>query len=126
MSVIVNIILTTMGNSFSICAGGACNSFYISTFSAFFSAFGISIANYIQYLNYFCVFLLGFQLVTLYSVKRSILYAPFILTLIGAIMIITDMFFYDLNFLNYAGNILIIGSAFWNIKLNKVRFGKKK
>ncbi len=115
-----------MGNSFSICAGGACNSFYFSTLSAFFSAFGIPITKYIHYLNYLCLFLLAFALFSLYSVKRSIKYGPFLITLIGVILILIDMFIYDYNILNYMGNVLIIASAFWNSKLNKFRFGTKK
>lgn len=115
-----------MGNSFSICAGGACNSFYISTFSAFFSAFGISITKYIHYLNYVCVFLLGFSLFSLYSVKRSFKYGPFLSTLIGATMIILDMFVYDMDVLNYVGNGVIIASACWNSRINKYRFGGRK
>lgn len=41
---ILNFVLSIFGNSVSICAGGVCNSFYFSTLSAFFSAFGIPIA----------------------------------------------------------------------------------
>jgi len=41
--VIMNFILSTFGNTVNVCSGGACNSFYMSTISAFFSAFGIQI-----------------------------------------------------------------------------------
>jgi len=52
-------------------------------------------------------------------------YAPFIATLIGAMLILMDMFVIDFNYANYGGNILVIGSAFWNSRINKFRFGKE-
>jgi hypothetical protein len=52
-------IFTLMGNTMSICAGGACNSFYVSTFSAFFSAFGIPIFEYLHYFNFIAFILMG-------------------------------------------------------------------
>lgn len=121
----MNFILSIFGNTVNVCSGGACNSFYMSTISAFFSAFGIQIAQYIHYLNYLCIILLAFSLLSLYSVKNSIKYAPFIGTLIGAMLILTDMFIIDFNYANYGGNILVIGCAFWNSSLNKFRFGKE-
>lgn len=42
--IFVNFVLSSLGNTVSFCSGGACNSFYISTLSSFFSAFGIPIA----------------------------------------------------------------------------------
>lgn len=54
------------------------------------------------------------------------MYAPFIVTLIGSLMILTDMFVYDFNYANYFGNALVIGSALWNSKLNKFSFGRRK
>jgi hypothetical protein len=122
----MNFILSTLGNSVSVCSGGACNSFYISTLSAFFAAFGISITHFIHYLNYLCVVLLLFSLVSLYSVKNSWRYGPFLLTLLGALMIGCDMFVYDMNVLNYVGNAGVIGSAYWNSRIHKFRFGRPK
>lgn len=124
--VLTNLFLSLMGNSFTFCAGGACNSFYISTFSAFFSAFGIPIANYIQYLNFLCLFLLAFSLFSLYSVHKSVKYWPFVLSFLGSLFVLYGMFFHGEKIFLYAGNILIIAAAFWNSKLNKVRFGKKR
>jgi hypothetical protein len=118
----VNFLFSTLGNSVAVCSGGACNSFYISTLSAFFSAFGISISHYIHYLNFLCVILLFFSLLSLYSVKNSWKYGPFISTFIGAVMVFWDLFIHDLDVLSYVGNIIIIASAFWNNKLNKFSF----
>ena len=122
----MNFILSTLGNSVAVCSGGACNSFYISTISAFFAAFGVSVTHFIHYLNYLCVVLLLFSLISLYSVKNSWKYGPFLVTLIGASMIFCDMFIIDLNVLNYIGNAKVIGAAIWNTKLNKFKFGRPK
>jgi hypothetical protein len=121
--VLSNVLLSTLGNSYTVCAGGACNSFYISTLSAFFSAFGVPIAQYIHYLNFVCIGLLGSSLFSMYSVKRSWKYGPFLATLAGTSMILEDLFLYDCDILTYVGNVLIIGSAFWNSKLHKLRWG---
>lgn len=122
----VNFILSTLGNSVAVCTGGACNSFYVSTLSAFFAAFGIPVTHFVHYLNYLCVVLLLFSLLSLYSVKNSWKYGPFLTTLAGASMILCDMFIEDINMLNYIGNALVIGSAFWNSRLNKFKFGRRK
>jgi len=110
----------------TICAGGTCNNLYISTLSTFFSAFGIPIFEYTHYLNYIVFFFIGLSLISLYSVKRSVIYLPFLLTLVGSLMILIDMIIYDLDFFTYIGNGLMIISAIWNSKLNKKTFGRKK
>lgn len=115
-----------MGNTMSICAGGTCNSLYISTLSAFFSAFGIPIFEYLHYLNFIALFCIAISLLSLYSVKKSICYAPFILSIVGALLIMIDMMVIDLDQLTYLGNAFMIGSAIWNSRLNKHRFGRKK
>lgn len=122
----MNFLLSTLGNSVSFCSGGACNSFYVSTLSAFFSAFGIPISQYLHYLNFLCIFLLVFSLTSLYSVKGSFKYGPFLLTLVGAGLIMWDMLIQDINYLNYLGNVMVIAAAFWNSKLNRFRFGRRK
>lgn len=109
-----------------ICSGGACNSIYISTISAFFSAFGIPIFEYLHYLNFIAFIFIIITLFSLYTVKRSILYKPFLISLIGSIFILIDMTIYDCDYLTYSGNILIIAAAIWNSKLHKRRFGSKK
>jgi hypothetical protein len=122
----MNFLFSILGNSVSVCSGGACNSFYISTFSAFFSAFGITFASFIHYLNFLCLLLLLFSLISLYSVKYSWRYGPFILTFFGALLVICDLFVYDLNIINYTGNALIIIAAIWNSRINKFKFGRPK
>jgi len=107
-----------MGNTMVICSGGQCNSIYISTISAFFSAFGVPIFEYIHYFNFLAFFFMAFSLLSLYSVKKSVIYGPFIASSIGALCIIIDMGIYDLDYLTYFGNVVMIASAIWNSKLN--------
>ena len=66
------------------------------------------------------------MLISLYSVKNSWKYAPFIISFFGAIFIFSDMLLYDCDYFTYGGNICLIIGAIWNAKLNKFRFGKKK
>ena len=80
-----------MGNSMTICAGGACNSIYFSTISAFFTAFGIPIFEYIHYLNFLAFIFIAISLLSLYSVKNSFIYGPFIVSFIGSVFIMTDI-----------------------------------
>lgn len=107
-----------MGNTMTYCAGGACNSIYISTISTFFSAFGISIVEYIHYISFLAFFFILLTLISLYSVKRSCKYGPFILSCFGTVLILIDTLLYDIDYLTYAGNVLLIGSAIWNSRLN--------
>jgi len=55
-------------------------------------------------------------------VKKSWKYAPFLLSLLGALGIIIDMTVYDNDYLTYGGNILLIIGAIWNNRLNKFKF----
>ena len=122
---ILNTVFSLLGNTMTICAGGTCNNLYISTLSAFFSAFGIPLFEYIHYLNFIVFFFIFISLLSLYSVKKSWKYLPFILSVIGSILIVIDMLIYDFDYLTYAGNILLIVGAIWNSKLNKRKFGRK-
>lgn len=120
---LMNIMFSVMGNTMTYCAGGACNSIYISTVSTFFSAFGIPIVEYIHYISFLAFFFILITLFSLYTVKRSWKYGPFIVSTLGALLILTDMLLYDLDYLTYVGNAMMIGCAIWNSKLNKHRFG---
>lgn len=122
----VNSILSIMGNTMTICAGGSCNSIYLSTVSAFFSAFGIPIVEYIHYLNFIAFFFIAISLISLYSVKNTWKYPPFIISTIGSIMICSDMIFDIHDYLTYIGNVLIIAGAIWNSRLNKFSFANRK
>jgi hypothetical protein len=68
---------------------------------------------------------MGVSLFSLYSAKKSFLYIPFLMSLVGTSLVLTDMLVYDLDYFTYLGNILIMASAIYNSRLNKRRFGKK-
>jgi len=108
-----------MGNTMSVCAGGSCNSIYMSTISAFFSAFGIPIVEYIHYLNFVAFFFVGLSLVSLYSANNTAKYPPFIITAIGSAFILFDIIFSLHDYITYVGNVLLIAGAIWNSRLNK-------
>jgi len=111
-----------MSNTMSVCSGGACRSFYVSTLSTFFSAFGIPIFEYLHYLNFVAVLFIGINLFSMYTIKKSLLYVPFFLSLFGSILVLTDMFIIDLDYLTYIGNFVIILAAILNIKMRKKKF----
>lgn len=118
----LNFLFSIMGNTMSVCAGGVCNSLYVSTISAFFSAFGVPIFEYIHYLNFLVYIFMAVSLFSLYSVKKTWMYAPFLISCCGVFFVILDMNFLKINYLLYAGNFMMITSAIWNSRLNKRRF----
>lgn len=122
----INAVLSVMGNTMTICAGGSCNSVYMSTISAFFTAFGIPIVEYIHYLNFIAFVFVAISLISLYSVKNSIKYPPFIISAIGSVLILSDLLFSINDILTYLGNALMIGGAIWNSRLNKFSFASQR
>lgn len=109
-----------------ICAGGACNNIYISTISAFFSAFGIPIVEYIHYLSFIAFFFVGLSLISLYSVKKSVFYPPFVISVLGSASIVADLIFSIHDYLTYVGNAFLICGAIWNARLDKFSFKEAK
>jgi hypothetical protein len=116
----MNPVIGFLGSSTIICAGGACNSVYISVITSFFGAFGIAIAELLPYLDGLVILLILFTLYSLYIKKKSCLYFPYLIGCIGSVELIAHMFFYKKEkWLLYSGNFLIILAAFWNSRLNK-------
>ena len=125
-TILMNSIFSILGNTMTICSSGACNSIYISTLSAFFSAFGITIVDWLPYLRYSAIVFILISIFSLYSAKKSLIYAPFLVCLVGSILILSSMFYFENSYLLYIGNILMIGAAIRNAKVNKAGFGKAK
>lgn len=125
ISIFMNSIFSILGNSMTICSTGACSSIYVSTISAFFSAFGITIVDWLPYLRYIAVIFIVISIFSLYSAKKSLLYVPFIICLIGSTLIMSSMIYFDNNIMLYLGNLLMIIAAFRNAKVNKAGFGRK-
>jgi len=118
-------VFNFLGGSFVICSGGACNSIYGSTISAIFGAFGISISEWLPYLDGVTLILVFISVYVLYYAKKSLTYKPFILGCIGAVLIVISTLFLETRYPIYAGNVCLIGAAIWNSRLNKAKlFGK--
>jgi hypothetical protein len=125
--------LTTLTGSFSslltatttICAGGACTPIYGSTIGAILGAFGITLTEWLPYLDGVTGIFVAVSVYILWSAKKDWTYRPFLLSAAAAILIIVHLITQEHKFLLYIGNVMMIGGAFWNIKLNRVRFGKK-
>jgi len=126
---IMSPILNFLGSSFVLCSGGTCSSIYGSTISAIFSAFGISISEWMPFLDWFTFLLVIVSVVVLYYAKKSLTYKPFLLSCVAAILIFADTLYFQMRYPIYVGNVLMITAAIWNSRLNKAGFmffGKKK
>ena len=115
-----------LGSSVAICAGGTCTAIYGSTLSAIFSAFGITITEWLPYLDGLTGFLIIISVYVLYTAKRDWKYQPFVLSAVAATLIIFQMITSFSKIFLYVGNIMMILAALWNIRLNRVRLGKSK
>jgi len=122
-------ILNFLGTSFMFCQGGTCSSIYGSTISAIFSAFGISISEWLPVLDWLTFLLVLVSVGVLYYAKKSLTYKPFLISVVAAVIIFSDQLFFQKRWPVYIANVLMIGAALWNSKLNKAGFffgGKKK
>eukprot|EP01016_Furgasonia_blochmanni_P055744 TRINITY_DN9377_c0_g1_i3.p1 TRINITY_DN9377_c0_g1~~TRINITY_DN9377_c0_g1_i3.p1 ORF type:complete len:292 (-),score=88.81 TRINITY_DN9377_c0_g1_i3:301-1176(-) len=116
---LLNLFLAFLSSSFFVCTGGACNSMYISTLSSFFGAVGVSVVDWLPYLDGLTVLMIGISLFSLYAVNRSWTYKPFAIGLIGSLMIVTNMIFFKPKYLLYGGNVMLVTAAIWNSKLSQ-------
>ena len=129
MTSVVSPIFNFLGSSFMLCNGGTCSSIYGSTISAIFSAFGISISEWLPFLDWFTLLLVLVSVFVLYYAKKSLTYGPFLLSCLGAVVIFSDTLMFQMRYPIHVGNLLMIISALWNSKLNKAGFffpGKPK
>jgi hypothetical protein len=67
LTTVSNMIFSVLGNTMIVCSGGQCTSLYVSTVTAFFSAFGISIVDLLPYINFLAYVLILVSLLSLYS-----------------------------------------------------------
>lgn len=122
-------VLNFLGTSFVFCQGGTCSTIYGSTISAICSAFGISISEWLPILDWLTFLLVLVSVGVLYFAKKSFTYKPFLISCVAAVMIFTDQLLLHKRWPVYIANVLMIGAALWNSKLNKAGFffgGKKK
>jgi hypothetical protein len=130
MTIILTPIFNFLSSTIPICAGGTCSTIYGSTISAIGSAFGISISEWLPYLDGVTLILVFVSVYILYYAKQSFTYPPFLLGLVGAILIVPTSLFTSMRIPIYLGNVLMIAAAIWNSRLNKASmmglFGKGK
>ena len=119
LSTLVSPLLTFLGSSTFICAGGGCSSIYISTITSFFGAFGIAVVDLVPYMDGLAVVLVLFTVYSLYVQEKNWRYKPFVLGTVGGICIIVNIFLIGpARYLLYFGNVLMIGAAIWNSRLS--------
>ena len=91
--------LTTIFNALTqtattVCANGQCFTIYSNTISSNLAAFGCSVTSINTYLIPLCCCMLTYAIWSVYRTKRDFTYKPFLLTLIGAFLIVFDNFLY--------------------------------
>jgi len=118
---ILSPILTYFSNMMVVCStsAGTCSQIYMSTISAIFGAFGVSVSNFSAYMFPFTVVLLFISLFSLYIKRKKFTHKPFLLGVAATAMIILSHYVSFLWLLLYVGNVLMIVAAVWNMKMNK-------
>lgn len=119
-------VLNFLGASMVICSGGGCTTVYGSTISAILGAFGVSAAEFLPFLDWLTGILVLVSVFVVYRAKRDLKYPPFILTAVGAASIIINLVFLTSRYMVYAGNLMMIGAAIWNYKLNVPKLFSRK
>jgi len=87
------------------------------------AAFGVTVTSINTYLVPICCTLLTYSLWSLFREKKSFTYKPFLLGLLGTVLIILDNFVYgeSLNLQNipsWAGNVFLIVASIWAARDN--------
>jgi len=115
-------IMTYFSNMMVICStsSGTCSQLYMSTLSALLGAFGVSISNFSQYMFPLTVVLLLVSCYSLYAKRGSLTHKPFLLGVLATLLIIISQVIQSLWIFNYIGNVIMIGAAIWNYKMNKL------
>jgi MFS family permease len=113
--------LTYMSNMMIVCNSGVCTQVYMSTIASLLGAFGVTLSDFSEYLFPITIVLLGISLFSLYIKNKKLLHKPFLLGVFSCSLIIISHVFEDtsLYYLIYPGNILMIGAAIWNARVNK-------
>lgn len=116
-------LLTYLSNMMIVCSGssGVCTQIYMSTIASLLGAFGVTISDFSDYLFPITVVLLGISVFSLYIKRKKFTHKPFLLGLFSSVIILIAHIWQEtkLYYLIYPGNILMIGAAIWNAKLNK-------
>jgi Na+/melibiose symporter-like transporter len=112
--------LTYLSNMMIICNGGACTQIYASTIASLLGAFGVSVADFSEYLFPITIVLLSVSCFSLYIKKGKLDHPPFLLGVFAsAVILLSHIFEEKIGFMTYPGNALMIGAAIWNARINK-------
>ena len=91
--------LTTVFNALTqttttLCANGQCFTIYSNTISSNLAAFGCTATSINTYLIPLCCLMLTYALWNVWKTRRSFTYKPFLMSLLGAVMIVFDNFLF--------------------------------
>lgn len=129
IGIFLNQIFNILGATTVVCSGGACNSIYISSLTLFFSSIGISLTDWLPFLNGLGFIFVIIALFSLYSAKKQLSYPPFYLGSMFSFIILLDIvgLVHHIALLVVA-NTGMIGCSFYNIWNNAapIRPRKKK
>jgi hypothetical protein len=121
--VYLTFIFNILTPALNVCTvSGACSSFYLSTLSSIFSAFGASVMDLMHIFTPVTYVLLGCTMYSIYYTKKSPLYPPFVLGMIASGIIVWAQ--------NGAGSIVVMAAnfmlliaVFWNnIRIKQENF----
>jgi hypothetical protein len=120
ISSVLTPILTYCSNAMIVCSSsGVCTQVYMSTIASLLGAFGVTLSDFSEYLLPITIVLLGVSLVSLYIKKKSLTHKPFLLGVFASGLIMLSHVFDECSLLIWPGNLLMIGAAIWNARLNK-------
>lgn len=119
---VMNAVFMMLGQSVTVCSGGACNSIYISTLTSICSALGIPVVEWLPYVQKSVFLLLFFNVYTLWSVKRSFAYPPCVITCVSTALLAYDILVAHSTLIMVVANLAIIAAAIMNMKYNPADF----
>ena len=129
IGIFINQVFNLLGATTMVCAGGACNSLYISSITLFFSSIGISLTDWLPFLNGLGFIFVIIALFSLYSAKKDVKYPPFYLGCLFSTIILIDITgLYHSIILLVVSNVGMIGCSCYNIMNNgaPLQLGRKK
>jgi hypothetical protein len=111
--------LTYCSNMMIVCSSsGVCTQVYMSTIASLLGAFGVTLSDFSEYLFPITIVLLGISLFSLYIKRKKLLHKPFLLGVFACVLIILSHVFEECSLMIYPGNVLMVGAAIWNARVN--------
>jgi len=120
VSSFIHSMVTVFFSFFVFCNGGMCYTIYISNLTSFFGVFGVSVIDLSDLMKPLTVLFVSISLISLFARERKILYPPFLLGVVGAILVLVNEFLEIHRGMMYAGNGMLIGGAIWNSRRHSI------